>query len=147
MQYHVHVLTRMSFLQNGIQLCPTLLTLPSSVLHQGPQLLSVMIQWIFFPFLFDSTLVGVIVTETIKYAKLCLKSERMQTTWSTTKEEIQAYFGFQILIGLNHKPAIRDYWSRDELLHYASIASRISRDRFEEISRYRHFVDKESLHE
>ena len=98
-----------------------------------------------FSLFFDSTLVGLIVTETNKYAKLCLETEGKQTTWSTTEEEIRAYFGFQILMGLNHKPEIRDYWSRDELLHYAPIASRISRDKFEEISRYIHFVDNESL--
>ena len=98
-----------------------------------------------FSLFFDSTLVELIVTETNTYAKLCLESEGKQTTWSTTEEKIQASFGFQILMGLNHKPEIRDYWSRDELPHYAPIASRISRDRYEEISRYIHFVDNESL--
>ena len=40
---------------------------------------------------------------------------------------------------------IRDYWSTNEYLRYAPIAERISRDRFEEITRYLHFVDNEFL--
>ena len=98
-----------------------------------------------FSAFFDDTLIGLIVTETNKYAKLCLESEGKQSTWSSTEVEIRAYLGFHILMGLNHKPEIRDYWSRDEFLHYAPIASRISRDRFEEISRYLHFVSNNTL--
>ena len=40
---------------------------------------------------------------------------------------------------------IRDYWCTDKVLHYAPIADRISRDRFEEITRYLHFVDNDTL--
>ena len=47
-----------------------------------------------------------------------------------------------IVMGVNRLPEIRDYWSRDEKLHNAS---RISRDRFEEISRYLHFTDNTTL--
>ena len=80
-----------------------------------------------------------------KYAKLCLESEGKQSTWSSTEEDIRAYLGFYILMRFNHKPEVRDNWSRDEFLHYAPIASRIARDRFEEISRYLHFVSNDTL--
>ena len=50
-------------------------------------------------------------------------------------------------MGIVHEPEIRDYWSQSELLHYSPIASRISRRRFEEISRYFHLVDNTSLPE
>ena len=53
--------------------------------------------------------------------------------------------GFQILMGVNHLPEIRDYWSTDPKLHYSPIADRITRDRFEEITRYLHFVDNDEL--
>ena len=53
--------------------------------------------------------------------------------------------GFMILMGINHLPEIRDYWSVSEYFRYAPIAERISRDRFEEITRYLHFVDNDSL--
>ena len=48
-------------------------------------------------------------------------------------------------MGVNRLPEIRDYWARDEKLHNSFIASRITRNRFEEISRYLHFVDNTSL--
>ena len=59
--------------------------------------------------------------------------------------EIKACFGFMVLMGINRLSEIRDYWARDEKLYNTFIASRITRDRFEEISRYLHFVDNSSL--
>ena len=44
------------------------------------------------------------------------------TTWSTTSDEIRAYIGFHILMGINRLPEIRDYWVKDEKLHYTPIA-------------------------
>ena len=49
------------------------------------------------------------------------------------------------LMGINKLPEIRDYWSTNEFLCYAPIADRISRDRFEQITRYLHFVDSDTL--
>ncbi len=50
-----------------------------------------------------------------------------------------------ILMVINHLPEIRDYWSTNPLLRYHPIADRISRDRFEEVTRYLHFVDNSTL--
>ena len=81
--------------------------------------------------------------ETNRYAEQCLRGKNK--VWSTTVEEIRAYMGFTILMGINRLPEIRDYWSTDETLRYAPIADRITRDRFEEITRYLHFVDNDKL--
>ena len=62
-----------------------------------------------------------------------------------TVEELKAFLGFCILIGINSLPALKDYWKRDPAFHYASIADRITRDRFMEIPRYLHFVDNDTL--
>ena len=62
-----------------------------------------------------------------------------------TVEELQAYMGFMILMGLVKLPSIYDYWKRDEIYHYSPIASRISRDRFFELHRYLHFADNATL--
>ena len=62
-----------------------------------------------------------------------------------TVEELKAFLGFCILMGINSLPALKDYWKRDPTFHYAPIADRISRDRFLEISRYLHFVDNDTL--
>ena len=59
--------------------------------------------------------------------------------------EIKAYFGFMVVMGVNRLPEIRDYWASDEKLHNTFIASRITRDRFEEITRYLHFIDNTGL--
>ena len=96
-----------------------------------------------FGLFFTDEIVSQIVTETNRYAAQCLEGKT--TTWMTTVEEIQAYFGFYIYMGLVREPEIRDYWSNDETFHYSPIASRISRLRFEEISRYLHFVDNRQL--
>ena len=64
-----------------------------------------------------------------------------------TREELRAYLGFCILMGIAHLPAFDDYWSTDPTLHYSPIADRISRDRFREISCYLHFVDNTTLPE
>ena len=96
-----------------------------------------------FSLFFDSDLVSLIVKETNRYAEQELRGT--EKSWSTDTDEISAYMGFMILMGINRLPEIRDYWSVNENLRYAPIADRISRDRFEEITRYLHFVDNNSL--
>ena len=96
-----------------------------------------------FSLFFDDTLVDLIVEETNRYAEQTLQGTDKE--WSTDAAEIRAYMGFMILMGINHLSEIRDYWSTNEYLHYAPIADRISRDRFEQITRYLHFTDNDSL--
>ena len=57
-----------------------------------------------FSLFFTDYIIDGIVEETNHYAALCLEGK--ETTWSTTKEEIQACFGFYILMGLvrQHRP-------------------------------------------
>ena len=62
-----------------------------------------------------------------------------------TVDELRAFLGFSVLMGINHLPSLNDYWSRDPRLRYAPVADRITRDRFREISRYLHFVDNDTL--
>ena len=49
-----------------------------------------------------------------------------------------------VVMGINRLPEIRDYWSTDDKLRNTFIASK-TRDRFEQISRYLHFVDNTRL--
>ena len=66
--------------------------------------------------------------------------------WTTvTMEELEAFLGFNLLMGLNPKPSISDYWSKNPIYHYAPIADKISRERYRDISRYLHFVDNKTL--
>ena len=49
-----------------------------------------------------------------------------------------------ILMGIK-LPEVRDYWSNSEYLHYSPITDRITRDRFEQITRYLHFTENDTL--
>ena len=77
-----------------------------------------------FSLFFDDSLVGLIVEETNRYAEECLRGTNKQ--WSTNAEEVRAYMGFLILMGINHLPEIRDYWSTDNSLRYSAIADRMT---------------------
>ena len=102
-----------------------------------------------FLHLFPPHLIDMIVTETNRYAAECLQSSHNgdgpPPTWETNAEEIKAFLGFSILMGVNVLPDIYDYWSLQESFHYFPVASRISRKRFLEIRRYLHFVDNSTL--
>ena len=71
--------------------------------------------------------------------------EKFDTWQQVSVEEIMAYMGFMILMGIVKLPSISDYWKRNEIFHYEPIASRITRDRFFEIQRYLHFADNSNL--
>ena len=53
------------------------------------------------------------------------------TEEETSVEELKAYFGFMVLMGINQLPEIRDYWAKDPSFHYSPIADCIACDRFE----------------
>ena len=74
-----------------------------------------------------------------------MMEERYSQWQIITIEELQAYMGFMILMGIVRLPAHDDYWKVDEVFHYAPIAKRISRERFREIHKYLHFADNISL--
>ena len=60
-------------------------------------------------------------------------------------EELQAYLGFMILMGLVKLPSLHDYWCRDVIYNYSLNTSRVSRDRLVQLHRYLHFVDNSTL--
>lgn len=96
-----------------------------------------------FSHFFTGEIIDLLVRETNRYAAEVRAAT--SSPWETNATEIRAYLGFHILMGINCLPEIRDYWSRDQKLHYAPITSRIPRDRFEELSMYFHFVDNSTL--
>lgn len=98
-----------------------------------------------FQLFFTPELFELICNASNKYALEVMGPEKYAGWTPLTKEDIRAYYGFQLLMGLDPKPSISDYWSRDPAYHNATIADRISRDRYREISRYLHFADNLSL--
>ena len=86
-----------------------------------------------------------IVEETNRYAQQVMGDLRYGSWKKITVEELDPFFGFSVLMGINHLLSVDDYWSKVQRLRYAPIAYRIPRWRFREISRYLHFVDNNHL--
>ena len=86
-----------------------------------------------------------ITVQSTLYAEQSMGEEMYQLWNRITVEEVKAYLGFFLLMGLIPLPSIYDYWSTNPIYHYSPIADRITRDRFFEIHRYLHFVDNSSL--
>ena len=98
-----------------------------------------------FDLTFTPSFMDMIVEQSNLYAKQVMGEEKYASWEKISREELGAYLGFCILMGIAHLPALDDYWSTDSTLHYSPIADRISRDRFREINRYLHFVDNTTL--
>ena len=82
-----------------------------------------------FRLFFTTTLVASIVEETNRYAREVLGDNA--TTWvDVVAEDIWAFLGFALLMGINRLPQLHLYWNTDPVFHYLPIAERISRDRF-----------------
>ena len=99
---------------------------------------------IFFLF-FIPTLLELIVEQTNKYAAECMGLEKYEKWNKVTVDELCAYMGFMLFMGIVHLPSLYDYWKNDEVYHYSLVADKISRNRFHEIHRYLHFADNSTL--
>ena len=80
-------------------------------------------------------LLSLLKTESERYAE---QNGRM---FQTTLEELCAFLGINILMGIHKLPKMRDYWSVDEGLGNTLIQKMMTRDRFLEILQNLHFVD------
>ena len=94
---------------------------------------------------FTDTLLLEIVRQTNLYAEQCYQLQNKDGTWETSAEEIAAYLRITILMEINRRPDLYDYWSTSPDLHCFPFASIISHRRFLEIKRYMHFVDNTTL--
>ena len=93
-----------------------------------------------FRLIFTSALVGSIVHETNRYAHQVLGGEA-NTKWTdVTADDIWAFLGFALLMGINRLPQLHLYWNTNPAFHYLPIAERITRDRFMAIWRFLHFT-------
>ena len=97
-----------------------------------------------FQLFFTREICSFITEQSNLYAQHHL-GEKYKEWTPITAEELRAYFGFMLLMGLYPKPAIGDYWRCDPFVNYVSISDRISRDRFYDIHRYLHFADNALL--
>ena len=98
-----------------------------------------------FQLFFTEELLEEIVSQSNRYAKQVLEEEAYSQWDAITVEELKAFIGFCLLMGVKRLPAIYDYWKRDPFYRYSPIADRISRKRFRDLFRFLHFADNETL--
>ena len=84
------------------------------------------------------------MAESNRYAQECM-GEQFATWQPITVEELLAYMGFMILMGIVRLPRTEDYWKKNNIYHYTPVANRISRQRFRQLHRFLHFVDNSTL--
>ena len=48
-----------------------------------------------------------------EYAKTVMGAEKYDKWAKMMVDELKAFLGFIILMGINHLPSLNDYWSRD----------------------------------
>jgi len=91
---------------------------------------------------FTSKIVNKLVEWTNKYAELYPLNNAGEKLWArlwqpTCKEELWAYFGVLIYIGLTYKLSIEDYWGSLDTTGLEYIVKKyISRIRFKQLNRY-----------
>ena len=67
-------------------------------------------------------------------------------SWTTvTESEIYTDLGQFLLMSIVQKPSARSYFSKRSIISTPEFADVISRERFELICKFLHFIDNESL--
>ena len=98
-----------------------------------------------FKLIFDCDFIHHIVTETNWYARLVMEESRFEKWEKIEGEDMYAYFGIMIMMGLVELPSLHDDWKRDPLFNCPAITERMARDRFIEIHKYLQFVNNGRL--
>ena len=95
----------------------------------------------FLNLLFPEELYSLVLEVTNLYAQLCIRTKANSGWYDTTPEEMRAFLGCLIVMGIVCAPAQDLYWSKDKLFHLSCIEERFSRTRFENIQRYFHVAN------
>uniref|UniRef100_A0ABM0N0N8 Fibrous sheath CABYR-binding protein-like n=1 Tax=Saccoglossus kowalevskii TaxID=10224 RepID=A0ABM0N0N8_SACKO len=96
-----------------------------------------------FHTIFPTYLIKKLRRETNKYAQWSqLRKRKRDKFWHEVKDdEIRAFLGILILMGVDPKMEIGDYWSNQTALRNEFIAGTMSRNRFQKILQYFHCND------
>lgn len=62
--------------------------------------------------------------------------------YEVTENEIAAYLGMSVFMGINRLPSYKDYWSKDAFLGNEGIKSVMTVKRYEKITEYLHVSDR-----
>ena len=75
-----------------------------------------------------------LATETNLYAEQRRRNKPDAKWYPTTPEEMRAFVGVNMIMGIDQKPKLYNYWSKDEFLGNVGIQRVFTRDRFESLS-------------
>ena len=75
-----------------------------------------------FMLFFTQSLLQLIVNETNRYAETCMGGENYAKRTKVSIEELQAYLGFMIVMGIVKSPPLYDYLKNDPYYHCTPIA-------------------------
>ena len=98
----------------------------------------------YFKKFMPTSLIKLAVEETNKYAEFHQRhiAKKTNVHWlPTTLTELRAYFGLLIMMGVDRKTSVTDYWSSDIFLRNVGISTVMSRNRFQLLNRYFHLAD------
>lgn len=106
-----------------------------------------------FEFFYSQDITSMICDQTNIYYEECKEKEetagklkpksRMQKWELLSHEELFVFFGLSILMGVIQKPNVSMYWSTDPLLATPCFNEKMSRNRFQSISRFLHFSNED----
>ena len=100
--------------------------------------------------LVDQDVISLIVRKTNLYVQQCTSTHTTrsssQTVWKPTNgEKIKKFLGLIIWMGLVKKGKIANYWSTNPLYKNEVAPNIMSRNRFQELLRYIHFVNNVTI--
>ena len=97
----------------------------------------------YFLNVFGEQTVDLIVEETNQYAHQSLRNNpaRLATWKNVSKEELKAYFGVCVIVGINQLPRIADYWKDNSFTGNTGIKQTMTWNRFQEIFQLLHSAD------
>ena len=88
---------------------------------------------------FEKFILDIVIPQTMLYA------QKQGHVFSTTLDELKAFFGIHTVMGFHRVPSMRDYWSSDPLLQVPYIANVMPLKRFEELRAFVHFNDNSNM--
>ncbi|KAI4462363.1 piggybac transposable element-derived protein 4 [Holotrichia oblita] len=97
----------------------------------------------------DDEVLEIIVRETNRYADQFIQSNDLSRRsfvrqWTeTNKEEIRKFLGILVIMGMNHLPKMRLYWSKNPMFRNDLICKNMTRTRFDLLLKFIHFSDNE----
>lgn len=103
----------------------------------------------YFGTIFTEEILQNIVDETNSYANQPKKNKRLGSNtkdiilnWKEiTSEELKAWIGMHILMGIHQLPELKNYWSTDPILNVQSVARVMTAKRFKKITETLHVND------